>query len=52
MSRKVKVIKVNNRKFEVVTPQRTYYFKGLDAVSTEEWVAAISNAIRDYCPAE
>ncbi len=50
MSRKVKVNKINKRKFEIVTPQRTYYFKGLDAVSTEEWVNDINATIRDYCP--
>ena len=49
MSKRVKATKVNNRKFIIVTPQRTYYFKGLDAVSTEEWVNAINNTIRDYC---
>ena len=49
MSKKVKATKINNRKFEIVTPARTYYFKGLDAASTEEWVNAINNAIRDYC---
>ena len=50
MSKKVKAVKINNRKFQIVTPQRTYYFKGLDAVSTEDWVNAINNAIKDHCP--
>ena len=50
MTKNVKAVKVNNRKFHIVTPHRTYYFKGLDAESTEEWVNAINAAIRDYCP--
>jgi len=50
MTKKTKAIKINNRKFQIVTPHRVYYFKGLDAGSTDEWVNAINNAIQTYCP--
>lgn len=49
MSKNVYAVKITNRKFEVVTPQRIYYFKGLDSASTDEWVNAINDTIKEHC---
>lgn len=49
MSKSVKAVRMSDRRFDVVTPYRTYYFKGLDSASADEWVAAINSAIEKYC---
>ena len=49
LSKSVRAEKINNRRFDVVTPNRTYFFRGCDSQSTDEWVTIINNAIKDYC---
>lgn len=49
MTKNVKAVKMEGTKFQVVTPHRIYYFKGLTKESAEEWVQAINDAIKNYC---
>jgi 3-phosphoinositide dependent protein kinase-1 len=45
LEKDVKAVKVEGRKFNVITTNRVYYFKGTTEESANEWVRAINSSI-------
>jgi len=50
LTKKVKSVKTNDTKFSIITPNRTYYFEGLNKENADEWVQTINDGIKNYCP--
>ena len=45
MAKSVKAVKTGKKNFEVITPHRKYYFKGLTIKDADDWVESINKVI-------
>ena len=45
MTKDVKAVNTGKKSFEVITPHRKYYFKGLIIKDVDDWVESINKSI-------
>mmetsp|Transcript_40270 Transcript_40270/g.38741 ORF Transcript_40270/g.38741 Transcript_40270/m.38741 type:complete len:82 (+) Transcript_40270:1334-1579(+) len=50
LSRHVYAKRTSRDKFDIVTPNRTYYIREVTPGDSDKWIISINQAIHDFCP--
>ena len=49
LNRQVYARRSGRDRFEIITKNRTYYLREMQAGDADQWIQAINDAINDYC---